>query len=81
MTAITASRPQFGRWLVGVLQTLSHKLSVALDRYGQTRMHHTASKSQMRRAQRDIIQIRQTMRRGNSGAAQTNQETEPAAGQ
>jgi hypothetical protein len=65
MTAITAGRPRFGRWLVGILQTLSHKLSVALDRYGETRIHHTASKSQMWRAQRDIIQIRKALRRGN----------------
>ena len=79
MTAITAGRPQFGRWLVGILQTLAHKLAVALDRYGETRIHHTASKSQMWRAQRDIIYIRQAMRRGNPGAVHANRE--PAAGQ
>jgi len=81
MTAVTVGRPHFGRWLVDILDALSHKLSVALDRYGETRIHHTASKSQMRRAQRDIIQVRQAIRRGNSGAAQAHKETEPAAGQ
>ena len=81
MTAITASRPQFGRWLVGVLQTLSHKPSVALDRYGETRIHHTASKSQMWLAQRDIIQIQQAMRRGNPVAADATKEAESVARQ
>jgi hypothetical protein len=81
MTAITAGNQHFGRRLVDVLQTLLHKLSIALDQYGKTRVHHTASRSQLRRAQRDIIQIRQAMRRGNSGAANATKETESVADQ
>ncbi len=78
MTAITAERLHFGRRLVDTLQRLSHRLSVALDQYGERRIHHTASRGQLQRAQRDIVQVRQAMHRGNSGALHATNGTEPA---
>ena len=55
MTVVAADKPPVRGWIMDLLQTFSHKLIVALDRYGQTRVHHTASRAQMQRAQRDVI--------------------------
>jgi hypothetical protein len=64
-----------------LLQAFSHKLSAALDQYGQTRVHHTASRAQMQRAQRDVIRVRQAMHRRNASAPDRKAATEPVIGQ
>lgn len=79
--SIAAGKPPVRGWIMDLLQAFSHKLIAALDRYGETRIHHTASRSQLRRAQRDVIQMRQAMRHANSGASQARKSPEPAAGQ
>ena len=81
MTVIAAVKPPVRGWIMNLLHAFSHKLVAALDRYGETRIHHTASRSQLRRAQRDVIQMRQAMRHANSGASQARKSPEPAAGQ
>ncbi|MFZ0838950.1 MAG: hypothetical protein WAM77_15935 [Xanthobacteraceae bacterium] len=81
MTVIAAVKPPVRGWIMDLLHAFSHKLVAALDRYGETRIHHTASRSQLRRAQRDVIQMRQAIRHANSGASQARKSPEPAAGQ
>jgi hypothetical protein len=81
MTVIAAGKPAVRGWIMDLLRAFSHELIAALNQYGETRIHHTASRSQLRRAQRDVIQMRQAIRHANSGASQARKRTEPAAGQ
>ena len=81
MSAISDGTLHFGVWLRNVLQTLPHKLFAALDHYGETRVHHTASRSQMRRAQHDVIRVRQAMHPRSVSAPRRTAETDPAPGQ
>jgi hypothetical protein len=82
MTVITAGRPpvRWG-WIRKFLQTFAYKLITALDQYGQTRVHHTASRAQMRRAQHDLIRVRRAMHSRNAGAPYKKAATEPVTGQ
>ena len=73
MTPIAAGRSPVRGWIMDFLQTL--------DQYGQTRVHHTASRAQMRLAQRDLIRVRQAMHPRSAGAPASKATTEPVTGQ
>ena len=81
MTPIAAGRSPVRGWIMDFLQTFSHKLITALDQYGQTRVHHTASRAQMRLAQRDLIRVRQAMHPRGAGASASKATTELVTGQ
>jgi hypothetical protein len=80
MAVIAAGKPPGRGWIMDLLQTFSHKLIAALDQYGQTRVHHTASRAQMQRAQRDVIRVRQAMHPRSAGAPDGKGATRSAAG-
>jgi hypothetical protein len=77
MSVISADTPPVRGWIMDLLQVFSHKLITALDQYGQTRVHHTASRAQMQRAQRDVIRVRQVMHPRNAGAPDRKAATKP----
>jgi hypothetical protein len=81
MTLIAADKPPVRGWIMDLLQAFSHKLIVTLDRYGQTRVHHTASRAQMQRAQRDVILMRQAMHPHRASTPERKAATEPVTDQ
>jgi hypothetical protein len=70
MTAIGAGTRHFRARCMNILRSLLHRLSAALDKYGEMRVHHAVSRSQLRHAQRDIIQLRRAIHAQDSGTAQ-----------
>jgi hypothetical protein len=74
MTAIAEGPLHF------ILRLLPHKLSAALDQYGERRIRHAVSRSQLRRAQRDLIQLRRAIHAQASGGAAQKVGIEPANG-
>jgi hypothetical protein len=81
MSASAAGKPPVRGRVMDFLQAFAHKLMAALDRYGQTRVHHTASRAQMLRAQRDVIRVRQAMHPRNACVPDRKAATEPVTGQ
>jgi hypothetical protein len=61
MTAIAEGPLHFRACFMNILRRLPHKLSAALDQYGERRIRHAVSRSQLRHAQRDIIQVRRAI--------------------
>jgi hypothetical protein len=69
MTAIAAGTQSFRARFMNILRSLRHRLFTALDKYGERRIHHAVSRSQLLHAQRDIIQFRRAIRAQDSGGA------------
>ncbi|MBV8510476.1 MAG: hypothetical protein JO289_09950 [Xanthobacteraceae bacterium] len=81
MTVSAAGKPPVRGWIMDLLQAFSHRLVGALDQYGQTRVHHTASRAQMQRAQRDVIRMKQAMHPRRASTPNRKAATEPVTDQ
>ena len=67
MTPIAEDTLHFRARFMNILRRLPHKLFAALDHYGETRIHHAVSRSQLRRAQHDLIRLQRTIHAQDSG--------------
>ena len=80
MTAIGAGTLHFRARFMNILRSLPHRLFVALDKYGEIRVHHAISRSQLRQAQRDIIQLRRAIHAQDTGGCTKKAGIEPTSG-
>jgi hypothetical protein len=80
MTAIAEGIVHFRARFMSILRSLPHRLFAALDQYGEMRVHSALSRSQLRRAQRDVIQLRRAFHAQDPGGLHKKTGIEPATG-
>jgi hypothetical protein len=57
-----------------VLRNLFHKVSHVLEQHAQRRIHQAVSSSQLRRVQRDVIDLQRAMHPDNSSKPQRKRD-------
>jgi hypothetical protein len=74
MSAVIARDPHRPRGIPRVLRNLFLKVSHVLEQHAQRRIDQAVHSSQLRRLQRDLIDLQLEMNPDNSGKPQRNRE-------